>query len=281
MTTIPLQAGDRVFITVTSVECSGNPETVKVYGAIAGVVASGSCAGGLVGQQVTMGPAVAAGAISFTATHQEFGEGPEGDVVGSDRSYEVGMNDGYGDTDFNDVVISVRVLCAATNDSILDHPDFRSRYDSLMKVSNVTDTIRVNRKEWGMFMHRDPSAPNGVRLDWPSVTSNATCYISWDAQGPFPSDTLGTIHDHLWREGEPDPCGMDEKTRNIPWNPRINGGGSDFDWELPGSVHYVFTQEWVFKLPKGVPRGPQRRRNPFQWKKSANGCFSLAPPPIS
>jgi hypothetical protein len=224
-----------------------------------------------------MGPATVTGTIYFTATHQEYGEGARGDVVGSDGSYDVGMNDGYGDNDFNDVVISVRVICAATNDSILDHPDFRSRYDSLMKVSKVTDSVRLNRQEWGMFMHRDPSAPNGIRIDWPSVTSNRTCYISWPV--PFPPDTLGNIHDHLWREGELDPCG-DEKTRDQPFNPRINGGGSDFDWELPG-IQYVFTPEWVFKLPKGVPRGVQRTRNPFQWKKNANGCFTLAPPPIS
>lgn len=109
VTTIALKAGDKVTVTVISNECSGNPETVKMYGIISGVIASGSCAGGLVGQRVTIGPASTDGTVYFTATHQVFGEGPAGNVTGADPNYNVGLNDGYGDTDFNDVIITVQV----------------------------------------------------------------------------------------------------------------------------------------------------------------------------
>jgi hypothetical protein len=74
-TSILLSAGESILITVISTECSGDPETVKVYGVISGVVASGNCAT-LAGTSVTLGPATATGTISFKATHQVYGEGP-------------------------------------------------------------------------------------------------------------------------------------------------------------------------------------------------------------
>ena len=133
-TSISLSAGESIVVTIVSTECSGDPETVKVYGVISQVVASGSCAT-LAGTTVTLGPATASGTISFKATHQQYGEGPAGAVTGMLPEYTVGMNDGYGDTDYDDVVISVRIVCPRVGDPIIDHPDFRSRYDSLMKVS--------------------------------------------------------------------------------------------------------------------------------------------------
>lgn len=112
VTTISLRAGDSIHVTVTSNECSGNPETVKVYGVISGVVAAGSCAGGLVGQQITMGPASADGTIYFTATHQDpvIGEGTAGPVTGAAPDYTVYLDDGITPPDYNDVIIAVHVL---------------------------------------------------------------------------------------------------------------------------------------------------------------------------
>jgi hypothetical protein len=107
---ISLQAGDKVNVFVQSYECSGNPETVIMSGILSGVVASGSCAGGLGGQGGTFGPASGAGTISFTANHQDYGTGPAGAVSGANPNYTVGLNDGYGDTDFNDVILSVQVI---------------------------------------------------------------------------------------------------------------------------------------------------------------------------
>jgi hypothetical protein len=120
VTTISLEAGDSIYVTVESTDCSGDPETVNVYGVISGVVASGPCPT-LPGTQVKLGPASTAGTVSFKATHQSYGQGPSGSVSGFYPNLTVGMNDGYGDTDFNDVVISVQVIfhCAPTADSVL------------------------------------------------------------------------------------------------------------------------------------------------------------------
>lgn len=55
-TSIAITAGESIVVTVLSTDCSGNPETLKVYGAISGVVASAPCTS-LSGTQVTLGPA--------------------------------------------------------------------------------------------------------------------------------------------------------------------------------------------------------------------------------
>src|SRR5687768_6309775 len=51
---ITVSAGESIVVTILSTNCSGNPETVTVYGAITAVVASGAC-GSLPGRQVTLG----------------------------------------------------------------------------------------------------------------------------------------------------------------------------------------------------------------------------------
>lgn len=110
VSTISLFRGDQITVTVQSAECSGNPETANMLGVLSGLVASGACDGGLVGESSAFGPAGADGTISFTATHQEFGTGALGSVSGVYPDYTVGLNDGYGDTDFNDVVLFVHVI---------------------------------------------------------------------------------------------------------------------------------------------------------------------------
>src|SRR5512141_476927 len=81
VTTISLEAGDSILVSVQSTDCSGNPETVNVYGVISGVVVSGSCLT-LPGTTVQLGPAAVAGTVSFRATHQSYGQGPSGQVSG-------------------------------------------------------------------------------------------------------------------------------------------------------------------------------------------------------
>ena len=113
VTTISVTAGDKLTITVTSNECSGNPESVNIYGVLSGMgIISGTCAGGLVGQTVTLGPAATDGTVYFTATHQEFGEGAPAPVTGSDPDYAVYTDDGCcggSSPDYNDVILAVHV----------------------------------------------------------------------------------------------------------------------------------------------------------------------------
>ena len=58
VTTLQLQPGDWLLATVTSTDCSGDPESVNVGGVISGMVFSGSCLT-LTGTQRVIGPATA------------------------------------------------------------------------------------------------------------------------------------------------------------------------------------------------------------------------------
>jgi hypothetical protein len=191
----------------------------------------------------------------------------------------IAHSDGWGD--IPEAVghrVSFAPDCAPTGDPLLDHPDFKAKYDSLMKRSNVYDPNPLNRREWGMLTHDDPNAPNGIRIDWPSVGGTAVCGVDFASLAPFSADTRGTIHNHMWMAGEIDPCGTPE-TRNKPFNPDVNGGAGDGDWDLPiGREHYVFTLDRIFRLTRSVPRGAARRNNPYRWKKGSNGCFSQYAP---
>jgi hypothetical protein len=284
-TQIPLNLGDSVFIMVISSDCVGDPEKVWIGGSIHdpnGIPFIQEPCPVTFGDRPPMGPATESSPIWFFASAPPgFPDyGPDGEVTpNGDRLYEVRLDDAYQYIDHNDVVLSVLIKCARTGDPVLDNPDFPSRYDSLMKLSKVADTVRINRREWGMLYRNDPLSPTGVSIDWPTITSNSPCYVDFGQVYPFPANVAGTIHDHLWKEHELNPCGT-EKTKDQPFRPRDNGGAGDNDWELPGaSGGYVFTPDYVFRLPKGVPRGNARRLNPYQWKKSRNGCLARATPP--
>lgn len=227
VTTIKVGAGESLLITVLSTECSGDPETVRVYGVMSSVVASGSCAS-LSGTQVSLGPAGADGTISFKATHQIYGEGPAGQVTGSAPEFTVGMNDGYpGDVDYNDVVISVRIVCPPTNDRVLDNPNFASRIDSAMKLSNISGPLGSRLEAW-FFAYDDPTAPGGVRFGFPTNVGSTEC-----TSAIAPPDSLSifaVIHTHPHYIGDDmyQGCGIKGAKK---YNPRENGGGSDQDWE--------------------------------------------------
>lgn len=83
VTTLQLQPGDWLLVTVTSTDCSGDPESVNVGGVISGLVFSGSCLI-LSGTQRVIGPATAYGTVYFTATHPTYGTGPRGQVTGTE-----------------------------------------------------------------------------------------------------------------------------------------------------------------------------------------------------
>lgn len=261
VTTISLEAGDSILVSVQSTDCSGNPETVNVYGVISGVVVSGSCLT-LPGPTVQLGPAAVAGTVSFRATHQSYGQGPSGQVSGSFPYFTVGMNDGYGDTDYNDVIISVQVIfhCAPSGDAILDLPDFRSRYDSLMKISKV-DSAVGRRQEWGMRVVLDPNSPSGMSVNWPEFQGGPCgVELSWD------NSTIALIHSHPYFDNELSPC-----TAPVPYISDWNGGGSPEDWAVPKRP-YSATPQWIFRFDPAVAER-DRWKNKWRYQVTSRDCF--------
>jgi hypothetical protein len=154
VTGLQLQIGDYLSVTVSSTDCSGDPETVTVGGVITGTVFSASCLT-LPGTQKVIGPATAYGTVYFVATHPEYGAGPRGSVSGTEPDYSVGLNDGYGDTDYNDVILSVSLTSAPPSGACEAPP--------LLISPVVTDPFKaVDPLHPNPHMGRDYRAPTGT-----------------------------------------------------------------------------------------------------------------------
>jgi hypothetical protein len=173
--------------------------------------------------------------------------------------------------------VSFTVDCPPVADPIIDSDDFKSRYDSLMKRSlRQTPENGGFGEETATRAFYNPDTKR-IEIDWPNITDDPPhpCHVTIPAYtGPR---TLWTrIHSHVFTTGSVDVayCGI-----LGPYNPKANGGSLDEsgDWENSvGQGDYIFTPEWIFRLPPGTPKD-QRANNPFRWKKGANGCFTRQP----
>jgi hypothetical protein len=154
VTALQLQMGDYLLVTVSSTDCSGDPEQVTVGGVISGTVFSASCVT-LPGMQKVIGPATAYGTVYFVASHPYYGGGPRGSVTGTEPDYSVGLNDGYGDTDYNDVVLSVSLTSPPASGACEAPP--------LHITPVVTDPFKaVDAFHPNPHMGRDYRAPTGT-----------------------------------------------------------------------------------------------------------------------
>lgn len=166
--------------------------------------------------------------------------------------------------------------CPPVADPIIDSDDFRSRYDSLMRASRQTMEHMFGR-EWGMRGWINPNTMK-VEIDWPTYTDNNPCHVTIGASTGDPRIPLTRIHSHVFVTGSDETivCGVFG-----PYVPQANGGSlnESGDWDnSAGQGDYIFGPEWIFKLRPNTPL-TDRPKNPFRWKKGANGCFSLQPVP--
>ena len=293
-TSIQVAAGDSIEVTIVSTDCSGNPETVTVGGAISGVVASGYC-GNLPGTTVVLGPAASAGTIFFTLTHQQYGTGQPGDITYSYPTYTVAMDDGYSSIDHDDAILSVRVIqanCPPTDDPFLNSKDVLKGFSDAMLNSRPWATPGYGlKKEIGGVIWQ---APDGHYYTQEVVDPNAT-ECSYDRAvttipisqgGPIPGSTpVGTYHTH--------PSSTNEVTYGCPgWAQTLSdgkkpahadpdaltaGGGSPADWETTVDTYplYAITKSGhIYKLTNAY-RTPESKRatNPFKYELLTNpGC---------
>lgn len=294
VTSISLLAGDSLLISVVSTDCSGNPETVTVYGVISSIVASSSCAT-LPGTVVKVGPATTNGTVSFKATHQSYGEGPSGQVSGFFPDFTVGMNDGYGDTDYNDVVISVHVIfhCPPTSDPILNTDSVRlGLSDALIRSNPNAQPGSGLKREYGGIIWRAPDGHIYTQLVFDPNSTECTYdpQVLQQAAGSPPidsSEALATFHTH--------PSGNFETTygcpgfaqspndgkvpaKAFPDNPASGGGSVDGDWKsLSGYPMYVITKtNRIYRLDPQWASNPSQ--NPNKWNIGGlHGCPVLLP----
>ena len=102
---VPVLAGDEVTISLDSAECAAQGNTIMISGVASGTLTTNSCYDA--GASLHLGPMTADGDLIFS------GSGPWGvslfQLQDSAAPFVVRYDDGYGDADYNDGVISVTV----------------------------------------------------------------------------------------------------------------------------------------------------------------------------
>ena len=132
---IELCPGDTLTLTVTFAECSGIGDTMRVNGPIDYVISTDACHD--VGATHTE-VATTAGNVTWTQVNLQYGTG-SWRLSGTYPDLVVEMEEGFGDLDYDDNVISVHIgrrPCPPTGNPILDDPTNREKFDSSWKASN-------------------------------------------------------------------------------------------------------------------------------------------------
>lgn len=112
---VTIHAGESAVMTITSAECASIGSVLTVSGALSGTISTDACRD--VGASLTLGPAAADGLLFFEHNDPRFGPGSF-QFTGTHPSFTVFMEDGFGDGDFNDSVISVEILTACQHNVI-------------------------------------------------------------------------------------------------------------------------------------------------------------------
>jgi hypothetical protein len=210
-------------------------------------------------------------------------------VSGFFPNFTVGMNDGYGDTDYNDVVISVQVVfhCPPTTDSILDIDSVRLGFTDAMIRSNPNATPGTGQKrEHGGLIWKAPDGHYYTQLVFdPNATEctyNTSVLVAAAANPPIPSSQMmAMFHTHPSKNFETTyGCPQWAQTPNdgkiparaFPDDP-TSGGGSPGDWsQLFGFSMYVITKtDRIYRLDPEWIANPGW--NPNKWNIAGlHGC---------
>ena len=169
-----------------------------------------------------------------------------------------------------------KVICPPVGeDPIVNDIQFRQVSDSLLKLSNLSDPQRENRRERLAFVWRN-SATGTLRFDISPIVGNA-CDISVASPPDAGLESLvGVVHTHPTYAGEnvKVACG-NAKAR--PYNPRANGGGSNEDWKSATSYYfadvYAVAPQYIHRLDHELRDRSMWGKNPVSWKRDvATGC---------
>jgi hypothetical protein len=208
-----LFSGDRVNIRIVDAECSGVGDVLTISGPVSGTVSTDACFD--IGRSLDLGPAPASGALSFILTDPRFGSGPFR-VSGTYPNYTVECEDGFGDLDFNDNILSVVVtpdLCNLfgsnpTGDAPLDDPAVQQELKHLWGHSDPTNPEQHKRFEQGGYIVNR----NGQRevVEFASNSSPSVCSATVTGQEitaiQQSGGTIeGFVHTHPHTPGTPVP----------------------------------------------------------------------------
>jgi hypothetical protein len=167
--------------------------------------------------------------------------------------------------------------CAPVTDSVIGHPGFRAKVDTLLQKSIISRTNPANRQEWAFEVFRDV-ATGALRLG-PIIYSGTACGISLPVPIGTPTEEVDYVvhsHPHFRGENVRTACG---NPNAMPYDPRANGGGSNADWGYTtryGRAVYAVSPEWMHKLVPN-PDSVGRVNNPNRYQRQSTGCWRHRP----
>lgn len=215
-------------------------------------------------------------------------------MLGTWPDYTVYVEDGYGDGDYNDNILTVHFTpptCPPSGDSVLDDPVARRQFRDALLASNPNAPPGSGQKQehggvvWersdGTFLLQDIPDPNANECTWHLPPGTPT--------PPEPGLVAkATWHTHAYKTQQPvygcQPSSQWSQTpgdhKPVPkLDPNANGGGSLEDWmaaDATADMYIINNGGKLWKLISHTPP-PQRMFNNNHWnwqKPSSPGCFT-------
>jgi len=196
---VPIRKGESAVVTVQSTSCAAPGDALSVSGAFSATLGTDVCH--VTPAAMTFGPATQDGQMVFSVSGP-YGTGGS-QVSGTYPDFTVSLGDGYGDLDYNDVVLTVHILpCplfnGTTGDSLLDDAAIQRILDQIWADShaNLPDPQRV---EVGGMIVRNPGGSIGFQPFTNSGTQACTIpNIGPDLTAALQANTpvIGIIHTH-------------------------------------------------------------------------------------
>jgi hypothetical protein len=187
--------------------------------------------------------------------------------AGSDKAKDAGV--------WYSLTFEPDTTCPPVGDSVIDNKDFRTRYDSLMKLSKISNPNPASREEWHLFAYRN-STTGETLLGNDFFTSHLPCNTIFEVPPNIPGYApIGVIHSHVHFQNENIKVACNNPLAK-PYDATYNGGGSDADWGAADSgatLVYAVGPEYTAKLVPDTPPA-ERGSNPFIWQKNSDQCWS-------
>lgn len=269
---LPVQLGDVVVVTIISAACTGQGSVTAVSGVLSGTVSTDACHA--VGASLTLGPAPSDGELTFSITDPRFGSGSF-QVSGSFPSFTVGLDDGFGDGDFNDNVLSVTIQRRCeVGDPVLDSDAVRQGLLDALAQSGAFDRPPADRREVGGYVYQQADGAFDVRPRTPPDPDATPCRNAPGGPQLRPGETVvGAWHTHPFAAGDtlPSHCNPGSSA-TYAYDNLLGGGGSAADWEFADQFDipmYIIDNKEVFRLDPRTPPG-MRPANPnrFTWRNT-------------
>lgn len=178
--------------------------------------------------------------------------------------------------------------CPPTGDSVLDSKAVRDALIAALSASGP-NLPPHQRKEHGGIIYRLPDGtylvediPNqhtgaavtcGYRMGPGNHPPGGTQIAIWHTHPHFPNDTA-----YNCRPAVDPPTGL----KPYLVDPRLNGGGSDADWDAASPefpVYVINALDEIIRLNAGVAKGSPREQNTNRWNigSDARACLTRKP----